>query len=143
MKNDSKNDKKKSNQFLSEIISPIFGHDFENRVVPIKEQQKNNNDTKEISYLEKQIEEKLEVQNKIAKVKDFQENLKTDIDVLQQYYKQQENEELQSTLPSNYLNFRDELEKTFDLSLNLDFDFDNKNFSTDTISEIIDEIFDK
>lgn len=147
------NNEKKPEQFMDDIISPMFGHDYRNRVVPTKVEnnQVSDNDD-ETNYLEKQIEEELYAQTKIAKVKEYQECSKTDTDVLKQYHKQKENEELKAALPSHYLNFRDELEKTSDLSTISDFDFsldqepseqDNSLALTSTVSEILDEIFDK
>lgn len=137
-----------------EIISPMFGHNFQNRVVAgkNKEDEKPKN-IEGINYLEKQIEEELEAQTKIEKVKEYQESLKTDTDVLKQYHKQKEHEEIKATLPSNYLNFRDSLDNSSDLSTISEFSNDifsventeiiNDMKINNTISEIVDEIFDK
>lgn len=148
--NSNRNNQKKSDQFLDEIISPMFGHEYQNRVVAGKKEQEETNSIKETNYLEKQIEEKVEAQTKIEKAKEYQECSKTDTDVLKQYHKQKENEELKAALPSNYLNFRDNLEKTSDLSTISDFDLSlaqeptsNTNIGANTVSEILDEIFDK
>ncbi|MBE4704091.1 hypothetical protein [Spiroplasma platyhelix] len=148
------NNQKKSDQFLDEVISPMFGHEYQNRVVPGKNEEKKVDDEclTETNYLEKQIEEELEAQTKIDKAKQYQESSKTDTDVLRQYHKQKENEEIKAALPSNYLNFRDNLEKTSDLSTISDFDlsvvedlnYESSNTNaTSTVSEILDEIFDK
>lgn len=137
---------KKSDQFSSEIISPMFGHDYENRVVPPKEPvQTESEANNETNYLEKQIEEEVEAQTKSEKVKEYQEGCKTDTDVLKQYHKQKEDEELKAALPSHYLNFRDTLEKTTDLSTISEFDFSIENTETaaHTVSEILDEIFEE
>lgn len=147
------NDQKKSNQGLDEIISPMFGHEYQNRVVVSKVQEpKNLENVSEINYLEKQIEEEVEAQTKIEKTKEYQETCKTDTDVLKQYHKQKENEEIKAALPSNYLNFRDNLEKTTDLSTISEFDVNmteyalntetnNSTEKVSTVSEILDEIF--
>lgn len=135
-----------------EIISPIFGHDYKDRVVPAKAKENSNcKDIEATNYLEKQIEEKLDAQTKIEKVKEYQESFKTDTDVLRQYHKQKEDEELKAALPSNYLNFRDNLEKTSDLSTISDFTtivsvgetIDDQDTITSTIPAMVDDIFDK
>lgn len=137
---------KKLEQFSSDIISPMFGHDYQNRVVtpkePVRTAAETNNET---SYLEKQIEEEVEAQTKSEKAKEYQEGCKTDTDVLKQYHKQKEDEELKAALPSHYLNFRDTLEKTTDLSTISEFDFsvEDSNTSAHTVSEILDEIFEE
>lgn len=137
---------KKPEQFSSEIISPMFGHDFQNRVVPSKESVRTETEASdETSYLEKQIEEEVEAQTKSEKVKEYQEGCKTDTDVLKQYHKQKEDEELKAALPSHYLNFRDTLEKTTDLSTISEFDLtiEDSKTSAHTVSEILDEIFEE
>lgn len=156
MEDTRNNNQKKSDQFSNDIISPMFGHDYKNRVVVVKNDENLDiEDNKETNYLERQIEENLVAQTKIAKVKEYQEKAKTDTDVLKQYHKQKENEELKAALPSNYLNFRDNLEKTSDLSVISDFNLDSEdrtmstiaisetNALNNTISEILDDIFDK
>lgn len=142
---DSSNSKKPE-QFSSEIISPMFGHDYQNRVVTPKESvQTEIEASSETSYLEKQIEEKVEAQTKSEKVKEYQEGCKTDTDVLKQYHKQKEDEELKASLPSHYLNFRDTLENPTDVSTISEFDFtlEDSNTSAHTVSEILDEIFEE
>lgn len=144
---------KKNNFLLDDIISPIFGHDYQNRVVENKNlttDQKENpqnfefEDIKDTNYLEKQIEEELEAKNKIAKVKEYEASCKTDTDVLKQYQKEKEAKELQATLPSNYLDFRDSLDKaTDDLSIISDFSIITESLddSISEISEIVNDIF--
>lgn len=154
---DSNNNPKKPNQLLDEIISPMFGHEYQNRVVATKaEKDKAVANSEATNYLEKQIEEKVEAQTKIEKAKEYQECSKTDTDVLKQYHKQKEDEEIKAALPSNYLDFRDKLEKTSDLSTISEFDFSvdstenesdmqvsNTSVNSNTVSEILDEIFDQ
>ncbi|MGL5268193.1 MAG: hypothetical protein ACRC8P_00255 [Spiroplasma sp.] len=137
--NDS-DDQKKPNQFSDEIISPMFGYDYKNRIVSSKNKNdKNAATTKKINSLEKQIEEELEEQNKIIKAKEYQETLKTDTNVLKEYHKQKENQNLKDALPSNYLNFRDSLEKISDDSIISVFD-STTSISDSTISEFIEDV---
>ncbi|MDQ7983237.1 MAG: hypothetical protein REH79_03440 [Spiroplasma sp.] len=135
-------DNKKNNFLLDEIISPIFGHEYKNRIVENKNLVSDHvNNSQDTNYLEKQIEEELEAKNKIAKEKEYQESFKSNTDVLKQYHKEKEAKELQAALPSNYLNFRDSLEKnTDDLSIISDFDATTEIISN-SISEIVDDIF--
>lgn len=140
---DNNNDKK-DNYLLDEIISPIFGHEYKNRVVENKNLIPNTNqDLKKTNYLEKQIEEALEAKNKMAKVKEYEESSKTNTDVLKQYQKEKEVKKLQAALPSNYLNFRDSLEKTTidDLSIISDFTATNTETIDNSVLEVVDNIF--
>lgn len=136
-------DNKKDNYLLDEIISPIFGHEYKDRVVENKNLVPHPTQVvNETNYLEKQIEEELEAQNKIAKVKAYEESSKTNTDVLKQYQKEKEAKELQAALPSNYLNFRDSLEKTTDdLSIISDFTVTNTTLIDNSVLEVIDDIF--
>jgi len=138
------NDKdKKDNYLLDEIISPIFGHEYKDRVIENKNLVPHvTQDIKETNYLEKQIEEELEAKNKIAKVKAYEESSKTNTDVLKQYQKEKEAKELQAALPSNYLNFRDSLEKTTDdLSIISDFTANYTETMSNSVLEVVDDIF--
>lgn len=139
--NDS-SDQKKSDQFSDEIISPMFGYDYKDRIVPsqVKKAEEFSTTKAQTSYLENKIEEEVEAQTKIAKAKEYQETFQSDTDVLKEYHKQKENQELKEALPSNYLNFRDSLEKNLDDSLVSVFD-STTGVSDSTISEIIDDIF--
>lgn len=138
------NNQKKSDQFIDEVISPMFGYDYQNRVVPSKHKEKHEKtfdfENSETSYLEKQIEEELEAQSKIAKAKEYQETFQTDTDVLEEYYQQKRREQIQAALPSNYLDFRDTLEKKSDPSLISSFDSIG-SVSDNTFSDVIDDIF--
>lgn len=138
MENDDKKDK--DNYLLDEIISPIFGHEYQNRVIENKNLVSHpNQDVKATNYLEKQIEEELEAKNKMAKAKEYEASSKSNTDVLKQYQKEKAAKQLQDALPSNYLNFRDSLERTTeDLS-------DISDFATETIDNsvlaVVDDIF--
>lgn len=136
-------DNKKDNYLLDEIISPIFGHEYKNRVVENKNLVPHTiQDLKETNYLEKQIEEELEAKNKMAKVKEYEEGYKTNTDVLKQYQKAKEVKKLHAALPSNYLNFRDSLEKpTDDLSIISDFSSIHTETIDNSTLEVVDDIF--
>lgn len=126
---------------LDEIISPIFGDDYKNRIF-IKKTEKpeiDNINSNIDSNIDRHIEKDLLQKNKLDKNKEYQTKVENNVDVLKQYQQDKTKKEIMESLPSNYLNFRDNLERnTIDLTM-----INNNEQDDNTMSQIINDIFDK